>query len=59
MKKVDKLKRQRYDISMKIIALESKLLVGKLNKNEEKELEILKDKEQDLTERIENANNKN
>ena len=56
MKKEDKLKKQRYEISMKIIELESKSRVHKLQKNEVKELEILKQKESELNERIENIN---
>jgi len=54
MKKIDKLKRQRYEISMKIIALETKAEKSKLNKNEEKEIEILRNKEKDLDTRINN-----
>ena len=54
VKKIDKLKRQRYEISMKIIELETKSRVGNLKKNEEKEFEILKLKESELTEKIEN-----
>ena len=41
MKKLDKLKKQRYAISMKIIELESK---PKLSKNEEKELQEVNNK---------------
>ena len=54
MKKIDKLKKQRYDISMKIIQLESKQTKSKLSKNEEKEFEILKNKENDLNLKIDN-----
>ena len=54
MKKLDKLKRQRYQVSMKIIELETKAEKSKLSKNEEKELEILKNKEKDLDNRIDN-----
>ncbi len=54
VKKLDKLKRQRYEISMKIIALETKAQKSKLNKNELKELEILQTKEVDLENRINN-----
>jgi len=54
MKKLDKLKKQRYDISMKIIQLESKQAKSKLLINEEKELIILKNKEEDLNSRIDN-----
>jgi len=57
MKKGDKLKRQRYEISMKIINLEAKSEVKKLSKNEEKELEILKHKEAELNEKIDNIKN--
>lgn len=52
MKKTDKLKKQRYDISMKIISIEDKQKRGKLSKNEEKELEILKNKEEELDTKI-------
>ena len=52
MKKADKLKKQRYEISMRIIELESKAKIKSLLKNEEKELEILKSKESELTTRI-------
>lgn len=53
MKKIDKLKKQRYDISMKIIIrVEEKQKRGKLSKNEEKELEILKHKEEELDTKI-------
>ena len=44
MKKIDKLKHQRYVLSMKIIELETKQKRMKLSKNEISELEILKDK---------------
>ena len=54
MKKGDKLKRQRYEISMKIIRLEAKSAASKLSKNEEKELEILKQKETELDDKIDN-----
>jgi len=53
MRKVDKLKHQRYEISMKIIDLETKMSRSKLTKNEEYELKILKDKQDDLNKRIE------
>jgi len=52
VKKVDKLKKQRFEISMKIIQLDDKLKRSKLSKNEEKELEILKYKEQELDNKI-------
>jgi hypothetical protein len=44
MKKIDKLKHQRYILSMKIIEIETKQRRMKLSKNEIAELEILKDK---------------
>ncbi|MCB2220182.1 MAG: hypothetical protein KQI35_07280 [Bacteroidetes bacterium] len=53
MKKIDKLKRQRFEISMKIIEIESKIKVSKKTINLEKELTILKEKENTLTKRIE------
>lgn len=49
MKQIDKLKHQRFEISMKIIKLES---VKKLSKKEEAELQILKKKELSLDEKI-------
>ena len=52
MKKTDKLKKQRYDISMKIINIEDKQKRGKLSRNEQKELEILKRKEEELDTKI-------
>jgi len=52
VKKVDKLKKQRFEISMKIIQIEDKLKRTKLSKNEEKELEILKQKEKELDTKI-------
>ncbi|MCK5838888.1 MAG: hypothetical protein KAG99_03520 [Bacteroidales bacterium] len=52
MKKIDKLKHQRYEISMKIIELETKMKRAKLSKNEEEELRIIKDKEEQLNQRI-------
>jgi len=52
MKKIDKLKKQRYNISIKIIELETKQVRSKLSKNEEKEIIILKDKEKELNNRI-------
>jgi hypothetical protein len=54
MKLSDKLKRQRYEISMRIIELESKAGSRKLSRNEEQELKILKTKEIGLDERISN-----
>ena len=53
MKKIDKLKKQRYEISMKIIQIESKQKISKLSKNEEKELAIIKHKEEDIDTKIE------
>jgi hypothetical protein len=52
MKLLDKLKRQRYEISMRIIELETKAGSGKLSRNEEQELTILRVKEAGLNERI-------
>ncbi|MEZ5198770.1 MAG: hypothetical protein R2764_21050 [Bacteroidales bacterium] len=52
MKLIDKLKKQRYGISMKIIELEDKQSRKKLSKNEEKELEILRKKEDELNRKI-------
>jgi hypothetical protein len=51
VKKLDKLKRQRYEISMKIIRLEAK---KSLNQSELKTLEILRKKEKELDNRIDN-----
>lgn len=56
MKKVDKFKRQRFEIEMKIIDLEGRSEQKTLTKNEEKELQILKNKAAELTERINNVN---
>lgn len=53
MKKTDKLKRTRYEISMKILAIENKSIAGSLSKKEQSELVILKKKEDDLNKRIE------
>lgn len=52
MKKTDKLKHTRYILSMKIIELESKQKRMKLTKNEIAELEILKDKVEELSRQI-------
>jgi hypothetical protein len=52
MKKIDKLKKQRYDISMRIISLEAGAKSHKLKANQQKELEILKEKEQQLDDEI-------
>ena len=54
MKKLDKLKRQRYEISMKIIQFEARL--KSLSKSELKTLEILRQKESELNARIDNLN---
>ena len=54
MKILDKLKRQRYDSEMKIIELEELEKNGKLKKNLEIQLQILKKKVEDLTIRINN-----
>jgi uncharacterized protein YnzC (UPF0291/DUF896 family) len=52
MKKTDKLKHTRYILSMKIIELESKQKRMKLTKNEMSELEILREKVEELTRQI-------
>ena len=52
MKKIDKLKKQRYEVSMKIISLESKEKTKKLSKNEEKEFEIIREMEKNLDKKI-------
>ncbi|MBN3036302.1 MAG: hypothetical protein JW861_12020 [Bacteroidales bacterium] len=53
MKKTDKLKRQRYEISMRIIHLEHKLEAGrKLTRDEESLMIILRKKEEELDRRI-------
>jgi hypothetical protein len=52
MKKIDKLKKQRYEVSMKIISLESKAKTKKLSKNEEKEFEIIREMEKNLDKKI-------
>jgi hypothetical protein len=57
MKKADKLKKQRFEIEMKIIDLESRQSGKGLSKNEEKELQILKNKALELTDRIETIKN--
>lgn len=49
MKQIDKLKHQRYTISMQILKLESK---ASLSKKEEIELQILRKKEISLDEKI-------
>ncbi len=52
MKKIDKIKRQWYEISMKIIEIESKSSIKGLSKNEAKELSILKEKEIELSRKM-------
>ena len=52
MKKLDKLKKQRYEVSMKIISFESKAKIKKLSKNEEKEFEIIQEMEKNLDKKI-------
>jgi len=52
MKKMDKLKKQRYEVSMKIISLESKKEAGNISKKEEKELEIIREIEKKLDSKI-------
>lgn len=56
MKKIDKLKKQRYDLSMKILELEFKEKRAKLNKNEQSELKILLEKFEDVEQRIKEIN---
>ena len=53
VKKIDKLKKQRYEVSMKIISFESKAKIKKLSKNEEKEFEIIQELEKNLDKKIE------
>lgn len=55
MKQIDKLRRTRYEISMKIIALEAKDEAGKLTKKEGLEIIILRKKEKELDSKIEKA----
>jgi hypothetical protein len=52
VKKLDKLKKQRYEVSMKIISFESKAKIKKLSKNEEKEFEIIQEMEKNLDKKI-------
>ncbi len=52
MKKIDKLKKQRYEVSMKIISLEAKSKIKKLSKKEEKEYEIIQELEKNLDKKI-------
>lgn len=54
MKNLIKLKHLRYEISMRIIDLESR--INKLSTSEKKTLEILRKKEIDLNQKIENIN---
>ena len=55
VKKVDKLKRQRYEISIRILDLDTKSIAGKLHKKEENELVILRKKEKELDYKIDNS----
>jgi len=52
MKKVDKLRHERYVVSMKIIELESKEKRMKLTKNESSELTILQEKLEEMERRL-------
>ena len=52
MKKIDKLKKQRYEVSMKIISLEAKSKIKKLSKKEEKEYDIIQELEKSLDKKI-------
>jgi len=52
MKQIDKIKRQRYETEMKILHLEEKSGRAKLAKNEEKELEFLRRKSEELDKKI-------
>ena len=52
MKKVDKLRHERYVVSMKIIDLESKEKRMKLTKNESSELTILQEKLEEMERRL-------
>jgi|GEM_PF-2217621 len=52
MKKTDKLRHERYVISMKIIDLESKEKRMKLTKNESSELTILQEKLEEMERRL-------
>jgi hypothetical protein len=52
MKKIDQLKRTQFDISMKILNLETKRDKKGLSKNELTELEILQKKKDKLAEQI-------
>jgi hypothetical protein len=53
MNQIDKIKKQRYETEMKIIALEDKQKKNKLSKNEEKELDFLRKKAIELNKKIE------
>jgi hypothetical protein len=57
VKKLDKLKKQRYEVSMKIISLESKAKIKKLSKKEEKEFEIIRELEKSLDKKINDLTN--
>lgn len=52
MKKIDQLKKTQFDISMKILDLETKQAKLALSKKEESELEILQKKKDKLAEQI-------
>jgi hypothetical protein len=52
MKKIDKLKHERYVVSMKIIELETKQKRMKLTKNELAELTILNEKVREIEQRL-------
>lgn len=54
MKKSDKLKRQRYEGEMKIIELEVLEKAGNLTRNQEMQLQILRKKVEELTDRLDN-----
>lgn len=57
MKKIDKLKRTRFELSMKIIELEDKKSKKGLSTREESELKIIKAKEQSLDLKIQEISN--
>ena len=52
MKQIDKLKRQQFDISMKLLDIERRSEKSGLSKKEEGEMEILLKKKERLTEQI-------
>jgi len=54
VKKSDKLKRQRYEAEIKVIELEVLEKAGKLSRNQEMQLQILRKKIEDLNDRIGN-----